>query len=99
MNSSSVTYNQIICEMLYADGRRADYERHFKANENNSFKARYEAIDWWRNWLTAPTNEDVAINVTASRLQEMLKEGVLQHSSALISICLQSGCWGHSRND
>jgi hypothetical protein len=80
-------------------GGRADYDRHFKANKNNSFKARYEAADWWRNLPTAPTNEDVAINVTASRLLEMLKEGVLQHSSALISICPPSGCWGHSRND
>jgi hypothetical protein len=60
------------------DGRRADYERHFEYNKKNSSKALDEAIEWWRNLPNAPTNEDVAINVTALRLQEMLKEDALQ---------------------
>ena len=61
------------------DGRRADYERHFEQNKNNPIKARSEAIEWWRGLASAPTNEDVAINVTASRLQEMLREDSLRH--------------------
>lgn len=60
------------------DGRRADYERHFGENRNNPVKALEEAIDWWRALASAPTNEDVAINVTALRLQDMLKEDALR---------------------
>jgi hypothetical protein len=60
------------------DGRRADYERYFEENKKNANKALDEAIGWWRSLPTAPTNEDVAINLTALRLQEMLKEDALQ---------------------
>ena len=63
------------------DGRRADYERFFEQNKSNPIKAREEAIEWWRNLPSAPTNEDVAINVTAYRLREMLKEVSLQRLS------------------
>ena len=63
------------------DGRRADYERHFEENKKNPNKALDEAIEWWRSLPKAPTNEDVAINVTALRLQEMLKEDALQRLS------------------
>ncbi|GLV27602.1 hypothetical protein TomTYG75_01290 [Sphingobium sp. TomTYG75] len=63
------------------DGRRADYERHFEENRKNPARARDEAIDWWRALTSAPTNEDVAINVTALRLQDMLKEDALRQLS------------------
>lgn len=63
------------------DGRRADYERFFEKNRNNPISAREEAIEWWRNLPSAPTNEDMAINVTASRLQAMLKEDSLRQLS------------------
>lgn len=63
------------------DGRRADYERFFELNKSNPVKARGEAVGWWRELPSAPTNEDVAINVTANRLQEMLKEDSLRRLS------------------
>lgn len=63
------------------DGKRADYERFFELNKSNPVSALEQTIEWWRNLPSAPTNEDVAINVTATRLQEMLKEESLRKMS------------------
>lgn len=60
------------------DGRKADYERHYVQNHANPMKARNEAIAWWQGLASAPTNEDVAINTTAQRLQELLSENALK---------------------
>lgn len=60
------------------EGRKADYERHFSQNHANPIKARNEAIAWWQGLASAPTNEDVAINTTAQRLQELLSENALK---------------------
>ncbi|EQA97462.1 phospholipase D-like domain-containing protein [Sphingobium baderi] len=60
------------------DGRKADYERHYAQNHANPIKARNEAIAWWQGLPSAPTNEDVAINTTAQRLQELLSENALK---------------------
>lgn len=60
------------------DGRKADYERHYAQNHANPIRARNEAIAWWRGLASAPTNEDVAINTTAQRLQELLSENALK---------------------
>lgn len=60
------------------DGRKADYERHYAQNHANPIKARNEAIAWWQGLASAPTNEDVAINTTAQRLQELLSENSLK---------------------
>lgn len=63
------------------EGRRADYERYFELNKNNSAKALAEAIEWWRGLASAPTNEDVMINVTGVRLQQVLLEAPLRQLS------------------
>lgn len=54
------------------DGKRADYEWYFEANKADPASALAEAIDWWKKLPQAPTKEDVAINITALRLQDML---------------------------
>src|SRR3546814_20700826 len=60
------------------DGRKADYERHYAQNHANPIKARSEAITWWHGLASAPTNEDVAINTTAQRLQDLLSENSIR---------------------
>lgn len=60
------------------DGRKADYERHYAQNHANPIKAQSEAIAWWQGLASAPTKEDVAINTTAQRLQELLSENALK---------------------
>lgn len=56
------------------DGRRANYEWHYAQNHADPIRARDEAIAWWQGLPSAPTNEDVAINITAQRLQELLSK-------------------------
>lgn len=56
------------------DGRKAEYQSHYKSNRNRRDTALQEAIVWWSKLKAAPQNEDKMLNVTAPFLQITLSQ-------------------------
>ncbi|WP_287361630.1 phospholipase D family protein [Mesorhizobium sp.] len=54
------------------DGRRADYETHFKSHQTNPGLAEETALSWWRSLKSAPNGEDLTLNKWAPYLRQML---------------------------
>jgi hypothetical protein len=54
------------------DGRRALYAEYFERNRQDPDAALADAINWWRNLPSAPSEEDVMLNSTAPMLQQAL---------------------------
>ncbi|EAV40428.1 hypothetical protein SIAM614_21400 [Stappia aggregata IAM 12614] len=54
------------------DGRRANYADFFEQNKQDRDAALREAINWWRDLATAPSDEDIMLNTTAPMLRAAL---------------------------
>lgn len=60
------------------DGRRADWPAHYERNRLDPARALSEAVDWWRQQITPPSNEDRTLNEWAPLLQQRLSETSLR---------------------
>ncbi|WP_127900557.1 phospholipase D-like domain-containing protein [Solirhodobacter olei] len=56
------------------DGRRARYEEFYEKNKNDPDAALREAVAWWRNLRSAPSEEDEMLNITAPKLRSALSK-------------------------